>query len=733
VTAAFGVDSSAAARVTIPIRNEETMSISAERGMFLKDGRPYFVISGEVHYFRLDPHLWERHLRLLKESGANTVSTYIPWDWHEYEQGVVDFKGESHPARDLVRFILLCKRLKLHLIVKPGPYILAEYERHGLPAWLLERCSDDARAQDPDGKVIAPELMCYMSDEFLRYSSLWYDQVMPVIAEHQESNGGPIIMMQVCNEVGVFQWLSGRIDYNPAVVGLYRLFLQKMYRDIGALNRMYGTNADAFDRIAPPKGVITGREKYRAYYDFHLFYRHYFSLYLDTLIRKIRTFGIRTQLTHNVPGWIFGNAAELPMLISTYEEVMRTRTDILFGLDHIPEFASFRNAHSDLACNKILAAMQPCGPVWAAEFQAGSREHFVKNDPSDMETFYFASLAHGLRSFNYYMFSQGINLEGKGINGRTFYFQTPLTAKGEKTPLYAVTKKVASFIRREGEHLATSETHSRICVGLYKPYFYTELTTSQMLKEKRLSIEELGLSLDPKFVREELFFNGLLRGLQTLNFNYDISDLEACSEDALLRYRQLWVVTTEFMDSKTQAFLASYVSRGGHLVVYPALPTLDNYLNPCTVLADALALDVGRSFGSSKVTAFGIEEIFSLLQAKQTFKGAEGQIVATTESGDPCGVHKKVDRGRVTALGFAFGYSTDDHLTLIEKIISLDRIRREAKISDPDIQVVIRHGKRRSYVFLLNYHNQRKTFTVDGKRHALAPLSYAVIKHTKKR
>ena len=165
---------------------------------------------------------------------------------------------------------------------------------------------------------------------------------------------------------------------------------------------------------------------YCAYYDFHLFYRHYYALYLDTLIKKIRSFNIDLQLTHNIPGWIYGNAAELPMLISTYEEIMRTRTDIVFGLDHIPEFVSFRNAHSDLACNKILEAMQPYGPVWAAEFQAGTREHHVKSDANDLETFYYASLAHGLKSFNYYMFSQGINPKGKGFFGKTFYYQTPL-------------------------------------------------------------------------------------------------------------------------------------------------------------------------------------------------------------------------------------------------------------------------------------------------------------------
>ena len=76
--------------------------------------------------------------------------------------------------------------------------------------------------------------------------------------------------------------------------------------------------------------------------------------------------------------------------------------------------------------------MQPYGPVWAAEFQAGTREHHVKSDANDLETFYYASLAHGMKSFNYYMFSQGINPKGKGFYGKTFYYQTPLNPKAIK-------------------------------------------------------------------------------------------------------------------------------------------------------------------------------------------------------------------------------------------------------------------------------------------------------------
>lgn len=706
------------------------MSFNSAKGHFVKDGKPFFLISGEIHYFRLEPKLWEKHLRLLKQTGANTTSTYIPWDWHEYEEGKFDFTGETHPAKNLIKYIQLCKKVELDLIVKPGPYILAEYEAEGLPGWLLKRINKNTFALDEFGEIISPNLVSYMTDEFLDYTFRWYDKIMPVIADYQSSKGGPIIMMQVCNEIGVFQWLSGKIDYNPTVIKLYKKFLLEKYNSIEVLNSVYGTDYSSFEKVTAPVGRIENKQDYCAYFDFHLFYRHYFALYLDVLVKKIRSYNITIQLSHNIPGWIYGNAAELPMLISTYEEIMKTRSDVVFGLDHIPEFVSYRNSHSDLACNKILEAMQQYGPVWAAEFQSGTREHHVKCDAKDMETFYFASLAHGLKGFNYYMFSQGINPKGKGFNGKTFYYQTPLDPKAVKSKLYDAAKKVDDFINREKEELLNSQSKSEICVGFYKPYFYTELTTSQLLKEKRLYIEKLGLTLDPRFIREEIFFNGLLRALQTLNFNYDVSDLENTSLENLLKYKQLWVVTTELMDGKTQKHLVDYVKEGGHLILYPAIPKLDLYLNPCSVLRDEFKIQFSKSSSPNKVDSLGIEDIFTVFREKQIFQvnDSKTETVSTTKTGEVCGIRKLVGNGAATILGFTFGYTTDEHLRLVEKLVSQDKIKKQAKVSDPDIQFVIRKGKKNSYMFLLNYHNQKKTFTVDSKKYTLNPISYKIVK-----
>jgi beta-galactosidase len=229
-------------------------------------------------------------------------------------------------------------------------------------------------------------------------------------------------------------------------------------------------------------------------------------------------------------------------------------------------------------------------------------------------------------------------------------------------------------------------------------------------------------------VREEVFFNGLLRGLQTLNFNYDIKDLENVSVEALLKYKQLWVTTTEFMDRTTQSLLATFVKQGGHLIIYPVIPTLDLYLNPCNVLKDELNIEFDRSVSSNKVEAFGIKDIFTVFKEKQIFKSTKADIVAKNDSGETCGIRKKIGKGFIIILGFAFGYTTDEHLSLYEKILSFDKIKRQARVSDSDIQYVIRKGKKYSYIFLMNYHNQKKTFKVNSKSYSLTPFSSKIIK-----
>ncbi|MBS1907523.1 MAG: beta-galactosidase [Actinobacteria bacterium] len=158
--------------------------LTYEDGALLRHGRPFRMLSGAVHYFRIHPDQWEDRLRRLAAMGANTVDTYIPWNFHERVEGAVDFDG----WRDAERFIRLAGEVGLDVFVRPSPYICAEWSNGGIPFWLSGR-TRALRTSDP---------------VFLAAVDAWYDELIPRLAPLQAAHGGPITAVQVENEYGSF-------------------------------------------------------------------------------------------------------------------------------------------------------------------------------------------------------------------------------------------------------------------------------------------------------------------------------------------------------------------------------------------------------------------------------------------------------------------------------------------------------------------------------------------------
>lgn len=152
---------------------------------FYKDGEPFSIYGGSIHYFRSLPEKWYDLLLKLKNCGLNTVETYCAWNLHEPEPGVFCFDGRL----DIERFIQTATELGLYVIIRPGPYICAEWEHGGLPGWLLK---------DPAMKVRTEE------GEYLHYVKRYFDHLMPHILPYLETNGGNVILMAAENEYGSY-------------------------------------------------------------------------------------------------------------------------------------------------------------------------------------------------------------------------------------------------------------------------------------------------------------------------------------------------------------------------------------------------------------------------------------------------------------------------------------------------------------------------------------------------
>lgn len=152
---------------------------------FYLDGKPFQVISGSIHYFRVVPEYWRDRLLKLKAMGCNTVETYIAWNFHEPRKGQFRFSGMA----DVERFVRIAQDVGLYVILRPSPYICAEWEFGGFPAWLLKE--DGVR------------LRCY-DEAYLGHVMDYYDELIPRLVPLQVTHGGPVLMMQVENEYGSY-------------------------------------------------------------------------------------------------------------------------------------------------------------------------------------------------------------------------------------------------------------------------------------------------------------------------------------------------------------------------------------------------------------------------------------------------------------------------------------------------------------------------------------------------
>ena len=152
---------------------------------FLLNGKPFVVKAAELHYPRIPRAYWEHRIKMCKALGMNTVCLYVFWNIHEQQEGKFDFTGNN----DVAEFCRLCQKNGMYVIVRPGPYVCAEWEMGGLPWWLLKKKDIKLREKDP---------------YFMERVKIFEKKVGEQLASLTIQNGGPIIMVQVENEYGSY-------------------------------------------------------------------------------------------------------------------------------------------------------------------------------------------------------------------------------------------------------------------------------------------------------------------------------------------------------------------------------------------------------------------------------------------------------------------------------------------------------------------------------------------------
>jgi beta-galactosidase len=172
------------------------MTFCIKEGSFYLDDRKVFLNSGEIHYFRINRRLWDKHLEAAKEAGLTTVSTYVPWAWHNPKHFFVD--GILPPTRSELASTMSALD---YIACKTRPVCLASFGAPDMD-WFLDQYSRMSKCATAKANSSQRRSQPVSFKVPLKVT-LWYDKSC-FIHEHEISAGGPVIMVQICNEIGVF-------------------------------------------------------------------------------------------------------------------------------------------------------------------------------------------------------------------------------------------------------------------------------------------------------------------------------------------------------------------------------------------------------------------------------------------------------------------------------------------------------------------------------------------------
>ena len=660
-------------------------------GLFLIDGRPRLVMSGEIHYFRLDPADWPDRLSRLKEAGLNTVATYVPWLLHEPEPGVFDFEGRTNPRLNIEGFAELCRENGLYLFLRPGPFVMAELVNDGIPGWLYER-HPELVPKGFEGRPAATPTLDYLAPDFLTAAREWYRHVLPVAARRLYPTG-PVIALQIDNEVGMLSWVDNSPDLTPFLMDSFAKWLVS--------RQERGESAESYPFSLVDPSVYQSRfprpeSPWDAAFfrDLAVYMRERHAAYLQTLAGWAREEGLGSiPFMVNIHGSDAGRALTYPIGVSQLMKCWEKDDNIISGSDVYFSGANIANFHDMYFANGITACTNSFGkPLCCAEFACGDANYgddLMHRDPgsaNDFRTRIF--LACGNKLLNHYLFSGGQNHplpgdvgNGLGLIATTGFrhgFAAPLGPDGRPNQTFGRMARVTRQAMAIEETLATSFIdHDSLAYAFIPSNYQTEY-----FYEKAQNRAKIHKNLCQT---RAAAWDSTLRAFLLLGLKPFALDVE--SREIPDNLKTLVVSCSTYMEKDTQEKLARYAQNGGTLVLQGRLPLFDLLGQSCRILAEAIGVnatfyeEAGPGFftpvlyeGSASETGLvgfnaAWRETVDLDREAEADPLLRAYVpdVGSGKKGGLCGFYKKVGAGAVLAIFCA----AKCHVPFFKKLASL--------------------------------------------------------------
>ncbi len=377
------------------------------------DDKELPLISGEIHYWRHASHYWDTLLDRVTELGLPLVSTYVCWDFHETAPGTFDFGSGNIPERDLPAFLEKARDHGLYVILRPGPYIYAEWKNLGIP----------------DRVVSLPRL----SNEFVAEAAQYLAALIEITRPWFATNGGPIVLWQADNEIDCMPHLYTTPLGLSHAAGDFQSFIARRYTSINELNHAWGTSYSSFAEAhpytfyqpAPPAAHVR-------YSDWMAFRHEYNTRVAARMIELLVSLGV-----------------DLPLYLNSYPhqdsidfKSFTERAD-LFGIDPYPS-GNFQAEPDEFQrfIEKVAVLNAVAGTAYIAEFESGiwegQQEYTSLLPPNHYRLMCTAAIAAGCKGWNWYMLAERDN-----------WLYAPISNRGSvRNPLFSVFKDIVSVFHQ---------------------------------------------------------------------------------------------------------------------------------------------------------------------------------------------------------------------------------------------------------------------------------------------
>jgi beta-galactosidase len=635
----------------------------------------FFPFSAEMHYFRVEKRYWSICFERIKKAGFKIISTYIPWNLHEERPGDFDFRGYTGSDKDLIVFLELAREFGFKVILKPGPWIKAEWANGGLPKYLF---TDEAVVtRDSTGELVSAYggldgregyQPSYMHPKYIGHIKRYISGLFEVIQNYVFPKG-PVFIIQIDDET----CFGGNIDpfaadyNNVTITEYYHPFLEEKYKEPKNLPASYGKKIKDFAQVEPPASIeVKKPEDMVRYFDWIEFKGFLVAEYINTIRERLEAHGVGCFFSINLP-WT-GDFA-LPI------DIDRLLGEKMVVGMQIPDPSDYCRLGRNL---KYLAGKT--GFSWTPQLyggttNGGSEPHSkpeIEVSPRFHQYLLISSLAAGLKGMNHYMFV-----------GRDHWLGAPLGNDGTVNENYDMVRKMNTVLDHIGINTAVSV--SKIGILYYKPY----------LVQHHLGIaEQFPYLID--LVAQNL--NPLGQDLMNMKYDYSVGDLDV--QDSLQDKDLYFIPVAEYMSAGAQTRIVDAVKGGKDVILFGLMPKMDEQFKSCRILSRGLGLSTTEAWAPCNVTYNKTE----LRAVRYGFISPSGTAKTIAKCGKKTvGVYKKAGKGNVFLFTFDISPKFDPaRLNMLKSVFEQLKITSPVSTSDPTVDLVAQVNDRGVILYMIN-------------------------------